>query len=57
VAAAEELKLRAAGEKSVVVTRLGVVGHKRVGRVKGGNGVSEFFHGKYLFSKMILIYF
>jgi hypothetical protein len=50
VAAAEELKLRAAGEKSVVITRLGVVGHKRVGRIKGRDGVFEFEHKKYLFS-------
>ena len=55
VAAAEELKLRAAGEKSVVITRLGVVGHKRVGSIKGRHGVFEFFHNIHLKSQSIAL--
>jgi hypothetical protein len=46
VAAAEELKLYAASEKSIVVARFGVISHKRVGRVKGRYGVFEFFHSE-----------
>ena len=46
MAAAEELEDPAAGEEGIVVPGDGIVGHEGIGRVEGGDGISEGFHAE-----------